>query len=148
MVDWLANRVAASMGLSKVFATGNPSDADYRSNQLFSWPAIKELQKNLEIVCDWTFYRFTLWAMKNNVVKAYVAEDFIDYVDWEWRKIDDFDPVSNQTAIELKLRNMTSTLKEELGNNWKERLEQYKSEVEWCRENGLVHPRDLMISGG
>jgi hypothetical protein len=43
---------------------------------------------------------------------------------------------------------MTSTLKEELGNIWKERLEQYKSEVEWCRENGLVHPRDLMISGG
>lgn len=48
MVDWLANRCAATMGLSKVFATGNPDDTNWRSNQLFSYPAIIELQKELE----------------------------------------------------------------------------------------------------
>ena len=32
MVDWLANRCAASMGLSKIFATGNPDDTNWRAN--------------------------------------------------------------------------------------------------------------------
>ena len=62
MVDWLANRCAASMGLSKVFATGNPEDGNWRSNQLFSWPAIRELQKDCEQVLDWCFNRFIMWA--------------------------------------------------------------------------------------
>ena len=43
IVDWLANRCAASLGLSKVFATGNPEDGNWRSNQLFSYPAIFEM---------------------------------------------------------------------------------------------------------
>lgn len=43
MVDWLANRCAASMGLSKVYATGCPEDSTWRANQLFAYPAILEL---------------------------------------------------------------------------------------------------------
>ena len=123
MVDWLANRVAASMGLSKVFATGNPTDADYRSNQLFSWPAIKELQKALEQICDWAFNRFVAWGVKNKIVKSYVAEDFMKYVDWQWRGIDDLSPVEYQNGIRLALENNTKTYKEILGNDWKEKLE-------------------------
>lgn len=59
VVDWLANRCAAAMGLSKIFATGNPTDVDYRANQLFSWPAITEFQKQLEQVLDWLFNQWT-----------------------------------------------------------------------------------------
>lgn len=62
MVDWLANRCVAAMGLSKVFATGNPEDGNWRSNQLFSYPAILEFQKDLEMVCDWAFNCFVKWA--------------------------------------------------------------------------------------
>ena len=48
MVDFLANRCAASMGLSKLFATGNPEDSNWRANQLFSFPTILDFQKSLE----------------------------------------------------------------------------------------------------
>ena len=148
MVDFLANRCAASMGLSKIFATGNPEDTNWRANQLFSWPAIQEFQKSLEQVCDWVFAQFVKWVNKKGIVKAYVAEDFSDYVDWSWRQIDDIDPVQKETATEMKLRNMTSTLKEELGSDWEEKLEQYKYEIEYCKKNGLPHPAFNMISGG
>lgn len=40
MVEWLSNRAAATLGLSRIFATGNPEDSNWRANQLFSWPAI------------------------------------------------------------------------------------------------------------
>lgn len=148
MVDWLANRCAASMGLSKVFATGNPEDGNWRSNQLFSWPAIRELQKDCEQVLDWCFNRYIKWAQRKGIVKTYIAEDFMDFIDWEWRRVDDFDEVETQRAIDMKLRNMTSTLKEEIGYDWKEQLEQYKYEIEWCKKNGLPHPAFNMISGG
>ena len=148
LVDFLANRCAASMGLSKVYATGNPSDADYRSNQLFSWGAILEFQHDIEQICDWCFYRWLNWSIKKGEITAYVAQDIMNYVDWEWTSIDSLDQVSEQRAVEMKLRNMTSTLKNELGNDWKEQLKQYKTEIDYCRENGLPHPAFNMISGG
>lgn len=148
MVDWLANRCVAAMGLSKVFATGNPEDGNWRSNQLFSYPAVLEFQKDLENVCDWLFNNWVKWAQKKGLVKAYVSEDFMDYIDWEWRGIDDIDEVRHEEAIGMKLRNMTTTLKEELGSDWKEHLDQYKEEIDWCKENGLPHPAFNMLSGG
>ena len=148
MVDWLANRCAASMGLSKVFATGDAHDADYRANQLFAFPAILELQKDLEQICDWVFYRFVKWSQKKEEVTSYVAEDFMDYVTWEWKGIDDLSPVEYQNGIRLALENNTRTYKEILGNNWKEKLEQTAYEHKWMSEHGILHPAEKLISGG
>lgn len=147
MVDWLANRVAASMGLSKTFATGNPQDADWRANQLFSYPAILELQKNLEGVCDWVFFRFANYLADHDIIE-YVDPNIMDYVDWSWKGIDSLDPVANENAIELQLRNCTKTYKEILGNDWQEKLSQTAEERKWMREQGITHPADMMISGG
>ena len=148
MVDWLANRCAASMGLSKVFATGNPSDGNWRSNQLFSWPAIRELQKDCEQVLDWLFARFITWAVRKQLVKAYIAEDFMDFISWEWRDIDDLSPEAYQRGIRLALENNTKTYREILGNNWKERLEQTAYEHRWMAEHGITPVGEKMLSGG
>ena len=148
MVDWLANRCAASMGLSKVFATGNPEDGNWRSNQLFSWPAIRELQKDCEQVLDWCFNRYIKWAQRKGMIKAYLSEDFMDFIDWEWRGIDDLSPVEYQNGIRLALENNTRTYKDILGNNWKEKLEQTAYEHKWMAENGVTHPSEKLLSGG
>lgn len=148
MVDWLANRCAAAMGLSKVFATGNPEDGNWRSNQLFSWPAIRELQKDCEQVLDWVFNCFVKWALKKKLIKAYIAEDFMDYIDWEWRSIDDLSPVDYQNGIKLALENNTKTYREILGNNWKEKLEQTAYEHKWMSEHGITPVGEKMLSGG
>lgn len=148
LVDWLANRCAASMGLSKIFATGNPHNADWRANQLFSFPTIIEFQKDLEQITDWVFYRFTMWGAKKGLIKGYLAEDFMDYVDWEWRGIDEMDEVSHQNGIRLALENGTKTYKEILGNDWKEHLSQTAYEHQWCSAHGITHPGEKLLSGG
>lgn len=147
MVDFLANRVAASMGLSKVFATGNPEDGNWRANQLFSFPAILELQKELEKICDWVFFRFVDFIVKNGELE-YIDPEIMDYVAWAWRGIDDIDVVAKQNGIRLALENGTTTYSEILGGDWKEKLRQVAEERKWMRENGLTHVADLMISGG
>lgn len=148
MVDWLANRCAATLGISKVFATGNPQDSNWRSNQLFSFPAILEMQKDLEQVLDWVFKCFVNWAVKKSMVKSYVAEDFMDYVSWTWKDIDDLSPVTHQQGIKLALENNMTTYKELLGNNWKDKLEQTAYEHKWMTEHGICHPAEKLISGG
>lgn len=148
IVDFLANRCAASMGLSKVFATGNPDDASWKSNQLFSFPAIMEFQKTLEQALDWLFNNWTAWAIKQGQVKSYVASDFMEYVDWSWRKIEDLDAVAHENAIRLALENHTTTYKQILGNSWKEQLQQTAYENKWLLEHGITPPSELMISGG
>ena len=148
MVDWLANRCAASMGLSKIYATGNPEDTNWRSNQLFAFPAILEFQKTMEQICDWVFAQWVRWAIRKQIVKAYIAEDYMDFVDWEWKGIDDLSPVEYQNGIRLALENCTKTYREILGNNWKEKLEQTAYEHQWMKEHGICPPSEKLISGG
>lgn len=148
MVDFLANRCAASLGLSKVFADGNPEDSNWRSNQLFTWPAINEFQHELEQVADWCFNCFVKWASNKGEIKSYITSDFQDYVDWEWRQIDDLSPVEHENGIRLALQNHTKTYKEVLGNGWKQKLEQVAYEHKWMIEHGITPIDDLMISGG
>lgn len=148
MVDFLANRCAASMGLSKIFATGNPEDTNWRANQLFSFPTILEFQHDLEQVNDWLFNCFVKWAVRKTDIKAYIAEDYMDYVDWEWKGLDDIDEVAHQNGIRLALENNTKTYSEILGNNWKEKLAQSAYEHKWMSDHGITPPSEKMISGG
>lgn len=148
MVDWLANRCAASMGLSKIFATGNPDDTNWRANQLFSFPTIMEFQKELEQICDWVIYRFVKWGTRKGFIAGYFAEDFMDYVEWQWKHIDDIDEVAHQNGIRLALENNTLTYREILGNDWKDKLEQTAYEHKWMMERGITPPSEKMISGG
>lgn len=147
MVEWLSNRVAATLGLSKVFATGNPDSSNWRANQLFTRPVIVEFQKDLERVLDWVFWRFTEYIVHHGEME-YVDPNIMDYVDWSWPKMDELDVTAYQTGIRLALENGTATYSEILGMNWKEKLQQSADERKWMRENGLTHPADLMISGG
>lgn len=149
MVDWLANRCSATMGLSKIFATGNPQDSNWRANQLFTYPTILEFQKSLEQICDWTFRSWLKWYSRKGLVNSSVLELDLDAcVGWDWRGIDDLDEVAHQNAISMKFSNHLTTLKDELGNNWKDTVEQLKIESEYFRSIGMIHPCEALKSGG
>ena len=72
----------------------------------------------------------------------------MDFISWEWKSIDELDPVAHQTEIRLALENGTKTYKDILGNDWKEQMEQTAYERKWLTEHGITHPADLMVSGG
>lgn len=88
------------------------------------------------------------WAVKKGEVKAYIAEDFMDFVSWQWAGLDDIDEVAHQNGIRLALENNTKTYREILGANWKDRLEQTAYEHKWMSEHGITPPSEKMISGG
>lgn len=146
-IKWLAGRSAAPFGLTQQFATLQADGGAFRAEQLMTWPTFYEGQKFLEGICDWTLYRWSLWANKRGIISN-VPEDFISSVSWAWPTMDELDETAHQNAVEMKLRNLTGTLKDELGSDWQEKLNQIKEEIDWCKKNNLPHPAFSMISGG
>lgn len=148
-IKWLAGRSSAAFGLSEAFATLMPSSADFKAQQLMTQPAFQEAQKFLEQICDWTLYRYVKWLGKKKLFDvSKLPPNWMRSISWSWPTIDEMDEVGHQNAVAMKLRNLTGTLSEELGNDWREKLQQSKEELEWCRRNGIPHPALGMISGG
>ena len=146
-INWLATKSAAPFGLSEQFATFMPRGSDFRANQLFSERAFEEAQKFLEQICDWTLYRWSIWANKRGLINRQ-PDTFITNVAWSWPKMDELDENSHQDAVGKKLANMTGSYAEELGPDWREKLTAIKEEVDWFKKNNLPHPAFQMISGG
>ena len=146
-IKWLAGRSSAPFGLTQQFATLQADGGAFRAEQIMTWPAFYEAQKFLEQICDWCFWRWSIWASKRGMIKP-VAFDSMQYVDWSWPKMDEIDENTHQDAVQKKLSNLTGSYREELGADWKEKLEVIKNEMQWCKENGLPHPAMQMISGG
>ena len=146
-INWLATKSAAPFGLSEQFATFMPRGSDFRANQLFSERAFEEAQKFLEQICDWTLYRWSIWANKRGLINRQ-PDTFIQDVAWSWPKMDELDELQHQNAVEKKIKNMVGSFKEELGPDWKEKLTTIKDEIDWFKKNNLPHPAFNMISGG
>ena len=148
-VKWLAGRSSAVFGMSEAYATLMPTGADFRAQQLLSQPAFLEAQKFLEQICDWTLYQYVNWIDKKGMFdKTRLPENWIKYVSWSFPTMDELDENSHQDAISKMLQNHTSTYKDILGNDWREKLLQSKEEIQWFKDNGLAHPSYAMISGG
>lgn len=146
-VKWLAGRSSAPFGLSQQFATLQSDGAAFRAEQLMTWPAFYECQKFLENICDWCFWRWSLWASKRGYINP-ISFDDMQGVDWAWPKMDEIDENTHQDAVAKKLSNLTGSYHDILGPDWKEKMQTIKDELQYCRENGLPHPALQMISGG
>lgn len=146
-IEFLAGKAASPFGISRAFATMNVDEGNFKAQQLMSWPAFIEAQKSLEQICDWALWRWSRWALKKGIVRTLPDEE-LKHCSWDWPKLAEIDDNASQDASEKKLRNMTGSYKEILGNNWKQQLEQIKEEIDWCKKNGLPHPAFSMCSGG
>ncbi len=145
MTNYLSGRVAAVLGLSRAFAVGNPTNEDFRAQQLLSAPAIVQYQKDLERICDWVFANFVRFI---GDADALAEVETAGAVTWEWKRLDSCDEAAQENANALKLKNCTGSYREILGNDWQEKLLQIADEVKWMREHGMTHPSMLMLSGG
>ena len=90
-----------------------------------------------------------MWADRKGIInKSALGEDFLENISWSWPDPAELDEYSHQMAITLKLQNMTGSYREFYGNDWREKLNQIKDEIQWFKENGLPHPANKLISGG
>ncbi len=153
-VRWIAGRVGWANGVGSVYATGK-ADASYtafRGEQVMSWPAFEQEQHLLESkVCDWVLRRWFAWATRKGVIPAEIVAKLPDgwmrSVHWKWPSMREVNRVDTANADGLEMKNCTSSLREKLGADWKERLLLLKEELQFCRDNGIPHPALQTVSG-
>lgn len=148
-IKWLAGRSSAVYGLTQQYATLQANGNDYRAEMLMAQPAFDECQKFLEQICDWTIYRWAIWADKKGLIKlTSLGDEWLNNVSWAWHKQAELDENSYQDAVSKKLKNLTGSYSEYYGPDWKTKLIQIQKEIDWCKKMNLPHPSYEMISGG
>lgn len=147
-INWLAGRSSAPLGLSQQYATLAVDGASYKANQLFSQRAFEEIQKMLEQILDWIFYRWQKYALRKGILTRDLSEDDFYNISWAWPRVQELDENAHQDAIQKKLMNLTGSYFEALGPNWREKMMQIKSEIDWLKQNNLPIIAYNMISGG
>jgi len=148
-IRFLAGRSAAPFGLTEQYATLKAAGGDFKAEQLMTQPVFAECQKFLEQICDWALLRWSAWASRRGLVDLSGLEDgWLHSVSWAWPRMNELDEQAYQNATQMKLKNLTGSYLEYYGPDWKEKLMQVQSEIDWCKSVGLPHPAYEMISGG
>ena len=151
-VRWIAGRVGWANGVGSVYATGK-ADASYtafRGEQVMSWPAFEHEQHLLEShVCDWAIRRWFAWATRKGTLPRGLTlpDGWMRRVSWKWPTMREVNRVDSANADAAELRNCTTSLRDILGSDWKEKLRDLKEELDYCRELGIPHPALQTVSG-
>ena len=146
-LDYLTLHSFTPWGIPEMWASGKPSGADYKANQLFAERAFREQQKSLEQFLDWTFARWHDWSVSRGDISP-IADDVRESIAWEWPTQSALDEVAHNQAIRSGLENLTVSYEDILGNGYKEKLLKIKDELAFCREAGIPHPVYKLLSGG
>lgn len=141
-VRWLQQASSSPLGLARCYSTLNvdSSYTAFRGEMVLTWSAFEEAQHNLEQTLDWIFYRWIRFAIKNKIIEDKLPENYMRKVSWCFPKMRDIDGVKEQNAVNLKLKNGTSTLREIIGSDWREKLKQISEEIDYCKKLGIPHP--------
>ena len=150
-----SGQVAATMGLNQTYATLEPQSSytAFRGAQLLARPAFIAAQKMLErTVCDWIAARvlidaitFGLLPSPAGVVAPLDCTDFA--LVWTWPRQEEVDAVNEQAALTARLKNGATTLREEFGVDWRDRIKQMALEAAEMAAAGLIHPATQTVSG-
>ena len=145
--------VAFAIGLGNVHSSGK-ADSSYSaamaemliSNQEFR----SEFHKLKTGVLDWIFNNWVNLAQERGEIppeSALPRHWRRTCVKWQRPQERSINPVDEQNALNLGLKNGTILYRDKLGPDWRGKLADFAEEVEFCRKHNLVHPQSVTVSG-
>lgn len=151
---WLHSGAAYAAGLTSLFATGK-ADSSYSA-------AMAEMilaQTQFRVEFQRLERNFLDWALANWSRRAQargeIPQDFELPEDWrrtcvQWQHPQEraLNPVDEQNAIGLGLKNLTRNYHETLGPDWQRKLLETAEELEFMRAHNIPDPRLQTVSGG
>ena len=151
-VGWMTGRIGWANGMASFYASGkaDKSFSAVRGEQMLTWPMFEDEQHDLESgPADWILRRWYAWATRHGDIPESLALPpyWWRAVKWTWPRCREIDAVNEQSAINARLRNLTGSLADYYGADWREKLTAIRDELNFCRELGIPHPALQTVSG-
>ena len=151
-VGFMTGRIGWANGMAAFYASGkaDKSFSAVRGEQMLTWPMFEDEQHDLESgPADWILRRWYSWAVRHGQIPDNIALPpyWWRSVVWTWPRCREIDAVNEQNAVAARLRNLTGSLAEYYGADWREKLAKIKDELEYCRALGIPHPALQTVSG-
>lgn len=149
----LHSGAAYAAGLTSLFATGK-ADASYSA--AMAEMILAQTQFRVEfhrLECgflDWALANWSRRAQARGIIPsdAELPEDWRrTCVKWQRPPERALNPVDEQNAVALGLKNLTRNYHETLGPDWKRKLLETAEEIKFATENGIPDPRLQTVSG-
>lgn len=144
----IINEIARCLNMPFNVACGNSSTYNYASGRL----DIQTYHKSIRVMRSMFERRalqriFAAWLEEAALVPGLIpdAAGMPDEwsVSWAWDSGEHVDPLKEASAVEIRLKNNTTTLAAEyakLGRDWRQEMQQRAAEVEMARNLGLEVP--------
>lgn len=150
---WLHGGVAYAIGLSRASATGE-ANASYSASMvelLISQVEYEdEFHKLEKRFLDWLLANWSRWAQRRGLIPS---DDLLpaDWrrtcVQWQRPKRRAIDPIKEQQALAMGLKQGTILYRDALGPDWKNRADAFAEEIEYFKSKGAPHPALITVSG-
>lgn len=151
--NWLHSGAAFSAGLTSLFATGK-ADASYSAamaEMILAQTKFRVEFHRLECgFLDWALANWSRRAQARGIIPqdSELPEDWRrTCVKWQRPQERALNPVDEQNAVALGLKNLTRNYHETLGPDWKRKLLETAEEIKFATENGIPDPRLQTVSG-
>lgn len=151
---WMHGSVAFALGLGDFVGSG-------KAESSYSAAMAELMMSNVEFrdefaklrrgFLDWAFNQWSLRAQAKGIIPA---DDKLPphwrrrYVQWQEPVRHAINPVDEQNALNMGLKNGTILYRDKLGPDWKAKLRERAEEIALCKELGIPHPAFETASGG
>ena len=135
----LSDRCAAVFGLAQGYGrmAVSASYTAHRGESMMTWRHIRAAQKQHERQwLDWAGAAAIRHAITTGILPE-GPDGWEKKIGWEFPKSDAIDPVKEETATALALKNGTTDFRRLLGPRWRERLQELADQLAAAREMGL-----------
>ena len=150
---WLHSGAAYATGLTSLFAIGK-ADASYSA--AMAEMILAQTQFRVEfhrLECGFLDWALANWSRRAQARGEIPTDDQLPE-DWrrtcvKWQRPPEraLNPVDEQNAVALGLKNLTRNYHETLGPDWKRKLLETAEEIKFATENGIPDPRLQTVSG-
>ncbi|MBR0196907.1 MAG: phage portal protein [Kiritimatiellae bacterium] len=151
---WLHSGAAYAAGLTSLFATGK-AEGSYSAamaEMILAQTQFRvEFQRLERHFLDWALANWSRRAQARGLIPqdSELPEDWRrTCVKWQRPQERALNPVDEQNAIALGLKNLTRNYHETLGADWRQKLLEIAEELNFTRENNIPDPRLQTVSGG
>lgn len=151
---WMHGSVAFALGLGDFVGSG-------KAESSYSAAMAELMMSNVEFrdefaklrrgFLDWAFNQWSRRAQARGLIPG---DDRLPphwrrtCVKWQEPQRHAINPVDEQNALNLGLKNGTILYRDKLGPDWRRRLRERAEEIRMCKELGIPHPAFETVSGG